>query len=152
MEGMLTCEDADALDCEKASPGVPEGTVYGEACLVDIAEVEADGRVEVVEFVTSFERGEGRFGQFVQLPFAQTELLKAEQKACPALRGRNESKNRQSRVLTAFQCRCVRETITYGSSAHARHVFGSPEQGNLEPTFMSFLRNATPAAAAGCRC
>lgn len=89
MEGMLTCEDAEAADCEKASPEAAEETVYGEACRVDVAELEADGRVEVVEFVTSFERGEGRFGQFVQLPLAQTELLKAEQKACPALMCRN---------------------------------------------------------------
>ena len=35
---------------------------------------------------------------------------------------------------------------THGSSAHARHVFGSPEHGSREPTLMSLLRRATPAA------
>lgn len=68
----------------------------------------------------SLESGEGRLGQFAQGLVEQIVLLRAEQKACPA-----------------------------GSSAQARHVLGSPEQGSLDPTLMSFLRNATPAAAAG---
>lgn len=56
------------------------GTEYGELARLGLADVEARPALE-----TSFERGEGRFGQFVQPAPEQTVLLRAEQKACPAL-------------------------------------------------------------------
>lgn len=93
----------------------------------------------------SLTSGEGRFGQEAQGLVEQTVLLRAEQKACPALDEDNVIHVSHTTVEAGARM------FTHGSSAQAGHVRGSPEQGSLEPTLMSLRRNATPAAAAGLR-
>lgn len=125
-QGIIACGISSlALLSRRRMEGRETVEVLAKESLAGTAYGEV-GRVGLADFIavdTSLESGEGRLGQFVHDLPEQTVLLRAEQKAWPA-----------------------------GSSAQAKHVFGSPEHGNLEPTLINFRLSATPAAAAGCRC
>lgn len=74
------------------------GTEYGELGRTGLATFAARPDVD-----TSFESGEGRFGQFVQPAPEQTVLLRAEQKACPALLRSADSSIFHITILTGHE-------------------------------------------------